>query len=489
MPSGSVPCPARVGELQHLQLAALDVVAALQAGCGRDQQGRGLGAPRAHQGEVAGVVARRDLLLVGGVLLFVHHQEPEVGDRGEERRARAEDHTRLPQPHPLPLLLALAGAEPRVQDRQALAEALLDRPRQRRHQRDLGHQQDHRAAGGERLVRRAQVDLGLARAGHALEQQRRELPALDHPVEPRERAFLVGAQADLRRSSQRAQAVAVHGEMLDLGELAHHAELHQAADHRRGALHGRRHLGDRRRPADRGQVLDHGLALRRAPDRREMGGEAAGRQLHGRDVARRPRVLLLPRDPAALGHPGEHRGEVGEADLALKLGDRHPPALAQGVDHRRLPRSARRRERAGVGQPDAPVAPGRQVGRQHGAEDLSEGGHVVLGGEAGELDQVGREDRLDVDHLLDRPQGDPLGALVVDADDDAGQPPLPHPGAGAHPRLGQGGQRRRQLVGEGIGQRERQRQVDEQAGGRSREQRGVGHHAREQRSQRAPPLP
>ena len=74
----------------------------------------------------------------------------------------------------------------------------------------------------------------------------------------------------------------------------------------------------------------------------EMGREVSRRQLDGVDVARRARPVLLAADPPALGERGEHGVEVRQgADLGLQLGDGHPPALAQGGDHRRLGRSAR----------------------------------------------------------------------------------------------------------------------------------------------------
>ena len=108
-----MPWPARCGEGEKLELPALGVEPALQAGRRGDEEGGGAGVPAAHEGEVAGVVARVDLLLVGAVLLLVHHDQAEVGDRGEEGRAGAEHHPRLAAAHPLPLLVALARAQSR----------------------------------------------------------------------------------------------------------------------------------------------------------------------------------------------------------------------------------------------------------------------------------------------------------------------------------------------------------------------------------------
>ena len=50
---------------------------------------------RAASGDAPGVVARVALVLVGGVVLLVDHDEPDVGDRREDRRARADADLRL----------------------------------------------------------------------------------------------------------------------------------------------------------------------------------------------------------------------------------------------------------------------------------------------------------------------------------------------------------------------------------------------------------
>ena len=57
---------------------------------------------------VAAVVARRLFLLVGAVVLLVDDDQAEVGERGEDRRARADAHAGLAAAHPPPLVVALA---------------------------------------------------------------------------------------------------------------------------------------------------------------------------------------------------------------------------------------------------------------------------------------------------------------------------------------------------------------------------------------------
>ena len=65
----------------------------LDRGRRRRQHDRDVGAARAHHRHVAGVVAHAVLLLVGGVVLLVDDDEPEIGIGQEQRRARA-DHDR-----------------------------------------------------------------------------------------------------------------------------------------------------------------------------------------------------------------------------------------------------------------------------------------------------------------------------------------------------------------------------------------------------------
>ena len=56
-------------------------------------------------------------------MLLVDDDQPEVGDRREDRRARADADPRLAAAQPVPLVAALARAQPRVQHRDPVAEA------------------------------------------------------------------------------------------------------------------------------------------------------------------------------------------------------------------------------------------------------------------------------------------------------------------------------------------------------------------------------
>ena len=106
-------------------------------------------------------------------MLLVDHDQAEVGERGEDRRARADAHPRLPRAHAPPLVVALARGELGVHHGHGVAEALHEAARGLRGERDLGHEHDGRAPALEGHRHRAQVDLGLAAAGDPVEQQGR----------------------------------------------------------------------------------------------------------------------------------------------------------------------------------------------------------------------------------------------------------------------------------------------------------------------------
>ena len=121
---------------------------------GDQRRSRAAGALRGH---VAGVVARVALVLERGVVLLVDHDQPEVGDRREHRRPRADGDPRAPGAQPAPLVVALALAQRRVQQRDGVAEARLEARDGLRRERDLRHEHDHaraRAASASAHARR-----------------------------------------------------------------------------------------------------------------------------------------------------------------------------------------------------------------------------------------------------------------------------------------------------------------------------------------------
>ena len=158
---------------------------------------------RALRGDGARVVARIGVLLVRRVVLLVDDDQPEPADRREHRRARADDDPRLAARDALALVAALGVGQRRVEDRDAVAEPRADAADGLRRERDLRDEDDRAEAALEHRRARLQVDLGLAGAGRAVEQDVAGAAVDD----ARDRGALRLARALPARPRRRAPAV------------------------------------------------------------------------------------------------------------------------------------------------------------------------------------------------------------------------------------------------------------------------------------------
>ena len=322
-------------------------VRGLRARRGRAGQQAGAGPAGALGRDVAGVVARVALVLVGGVVLLVDHDQAEPRHRREDGRARADDDPRLAGAQPPPLVVALAVRERGVQQRDRVAEARLEAGDGLRRQRDLRDEHDHALAVGERLRGRAQVDLGLARAGDAVQQP---LPPLSTAAT---RLRLGGGELHrpIRRHVRARRAAAG-----PRGDRDQAAPLEPAQGAEIGA--GRA-----------GQAVEQGaLVVGDAPIRAGRLGpqrrlRPAGRRQHQRQRAGRRRAVLL-------GHPQRELHQVVRHGVAAHRGGRHQALGRQlarlgqpdhhavellvaerNPHHRAHPRPLRRRVVERAGQP------------------------------------------------------------------------------------------------------------------------------------------
>ena len=155
--------------------------------------------------EVTRRVARAFLLLVRRVVLFVDDDEPEPRHRREHREPRAEHHVGEAEVRREPAGEALGRRQCTVQrDDVATGESLCEASFELRREVDLGHQHQRLPARIQTALGRAQIDLGLAAAGHAVQQdgrcaQRIELRRRDRPGRNGEAlAQLRDAVGDLR---------------------------------------------------------------------------------------------------------------------------------------------------------------------------------------------------------------------------------------------------------------------------------------------------
>ena len=127
-------------------------------------------------------------------MLLVDADEAEPADRCEDGRAGADDHSGVPGRDALALVAPLGLGEARVEQRHALAEPRAEPSERLRRERDLRYEDDRAEAALEGGRTRPEVDLGLAAAGRAVEQEVSAAARVEAVHDPLDCAFLLGAQ-------------------------------------------------------------------------------------------------------------------------------------------------------------------------------------------------------------------------------------------------------------------------------------------------------
>ena len=163
---------------------------------GRGEHHREAAERAQHHRHVAGMVADTVLLLEGRLVLLVDHDETEIAPRQEQRRARPHHHFGRPrcdaEPHPL----ALARPDPRMPFRRLRLEPALDPFEKALGEGDFRQQQQHLPALRQRRRHRLEIDLGLARAGDAVDQRDREAARRHRPAQLLGRRRLLRIEGD-----------------------------------------------------------------------------------------------------------------------------------------------------------------------------------------------------------------------------------------------------------------------------------------------------
>src|SRR5262249_13585186 len=127
---------------------------------------------RAHDRDLARVIARRLALLVRALMLFVDDDRTEVRERREDRRARADRDALASVLEREPLVVSLAVAEGTVQYRDLVAEDSAKAIDGLRRERDLRHQDDRRLISLDHdAPEQLDVDERLAAARDAVQQE------------------------------------------------------------------------------------------------------------------------------------------------------------------------------------------------------------------------------------------------------------------------------------------------------------------------------
>ena len=351
-------------------------------GAGHEHRSGLLGAPH---GDLASVVARVALLLVGGVVLLVDHDQPEPLDGSEHRGARPDCDARRAGAQPPPLVVAGTCRHLRVQQRNRVSEAPLEPAHGLRSQGDLGDEHDRAPAALERRLHGLEVDLGLARAGDPVQQ-------------PRRRALAV------QRARDRGDRLALGGVQLD-------------------AVVG----GTDRGHGGPAPLLD--VPCRDVPALLEAADRRAIRSRRRRQVARALGARCERTKHRALAKPQAHLSPIDGVlpllgRLDLELGQRlHASRLRAAADPRRQRQAEAARGCGAVLLPD-PAPELDEVGRHAGLERLERLRQLRLGNLAG----LGEPDDDPLDPLAaerdheDRPDFDPvhrLGQPVVERPPDA----------------------------------------------------------------------
>ena len=307
-------------------------------------------------------------------MLLVDADHAERRQRREDGRPGADDDRRLAGDDPLPLVPPLGLREAGVEQRNPVAEARAEAAERLRCQRDLGHEHDRAPAGSEGGLAGADVDLGLAAAGRAGEE--------DVPAPTRKEAFDSLERALLRLGKPvRRRLGGETRRRRDLAPLAAALRLVRRDQRERA---GRRRAVVVREPEReiderRGKRLEHALRRDRLDVGRRLGvgvddhaaapGVAEGDREDGAllhlvpDLVReRPREGARADDRVDGGEAGHGAASVAAglvgallSGLQLPRGDDRVlhgvgiPVLEVGHDHHVLREPARGRERLGKG--------------------------------------------------------------------------------------------------------------------------------------------
>ena len=157
---------------QQSVTAGVGIVQAFQGRRCRAQHDWDVFLARAHQSQVACVVAQAFLLFIGAVMLLVDDDQPGIFHRCEQGRACANNNVGLAVSCCQPRLQALTVIDCRVHQGDACVETLLEARQRLRPQVDLGDQYQCLFAGLQGFADQLQIDFGLAAACDAGQQER-----------------------------------------------------------------------------------------------------------------------------------------------------------------------------------------------------------------------------------------------------------------------------------------------------------------------------
>ena len=179
-----------VGQLDQRVFIFLRVEIRFQRRRRRTQNHDGIRHLGAHHRDVASVVARRLLLLVGRIVFFVDDNQREIGNRREDCGARADDHARVSALDAVPLLGALFVGKRGMQDGDFVAEDLVQIGGYRRREADFRDEENGGASRFEHGTHAREINGSFARAGDAVQKDAGKLSCLDGFAQAIQRGLL-----------------------------------------------------------------------------------------------------------------------------------------------------------------------------------------------------------------------------------------------------------------------------------------------------------
>ncbi len=205
---------ARHRPLEHTRLHLHQRVAALErVGVGLDRRRRRsdhhqrIRELASHDRHVAAVIPRRLVLLVRGVVLLIDDDQAGRGERRKYRGPRADHDVDIAPPDAVPLIVSFAVRQPAVLNGNRRPEARAKERRHLRRQRDFRNEHQHAASALPDGVSEPQVDLGLAAAGHAVDERYMERLRGGQRQQRLERALLIGRRVTKHRRLDRGDRV------------------------------------------------------------------------------------------------------------------------------------------------------------------------------------------------------------------------------------------------------------------------------------------
>ena len=117
------------------------------------------------------MIERRLGLVVRPVVALVYHDQADVRQRGEKRRARPDDDLEQPESGAPPGIVAFAFGEPRVDQSHLPRETHQKTAHGLRGEGNLRDEDDGLLAAPDGFLRGADVDFGLAGAGDSVEKE------------------------------------------------------------------------------------------------------------------------------------------------------------------------------------------------------------------------------------------------------------------------------------------------------------------------------